>query len=71
MRTVPNDHHEKWRLILFDMKDSVNQQVTLDLQGIHVRFYFVSVKLSGTLTEMEKLISKWETKLKKAKRASV
>ncbi len=61
---------ERWLLLFTDLEDTVGRRdVPLDLEGIHVRVFFVPTR--GNLKGLDKKVAEWTQRFQKAKAASV
>lgn len=69
LHTEENKARNKWLLIFSDLEDNQRRDVSLNLEGVHVRVFYVPAR--NDLRAMQKKIADWTERLNKAGAASV
>jgi hypothetical protein len=64
-----NSSREKWLLLFTDLEDNQKKDVDLNLEGVHVRVFYVPAR--NDLNGLDKKIFEWKERFKRAKVASV
>jgi hypothetical protein len=69
LRTGTNAPKEKWLLIFTDLEDNQRKEVSLNLEAINLRVFYVPAR--NDLKAMDKKIADWSERFKQANAASV
>lgn len=69
LRAGTNVSREKWLLLFTDLEDNQNRPVPLNVDGVHVRVFYVPAR--NDLSNLEKKIKDWRQRFTDAKAASV